>query len=592
MSSSPPYPQRARPIVLTTTALLIVLAIPWLLTITWSPSPTFLNQAAAWAAWAAFFCQMLGRPANAVTVSPAQVGRDIWPVLAVLVVTGLACAVSPLWTGLPGSLVWSTLATLAGAAIALAAGATMVRERRLNEALMGLFVPLVIAGSISAIIVVVQIFFSDLAGNGWIAASAFAQRASGNLRQPNHLSSLALWALIGVVWLHERTLLRRQVALALALAMVSSVVLTGSRTGLLGIVILAVWATIDRGLSTFSRRMLGLLPVAYALGWWLFRQWAAHEFGDGVAVDRIAVGGDISSARFAIWSNTLDLIIRHPWFGVGFGEFNLAWSLTPFPDRPLQFYDHTHNLLLQWAVEMGVPLALLLTMACSVAMWRALRAVHLAEGIDRSGLRSAFMAVLLIMLHSMLEYPLWYAYFLLPTAFGFGLCLGASRRVLVIQTKGTRWSFAKLLWGASVLMLAVTVFSVFDYRRVVVIFSPPSNARPLEDRMADGKHSIFFAHHADYASATATDDPASAAESFRSASHFLLDTRFMVAWAKSFVQRGESDKARFLADRLREFHNPASDPFFEPCEKPSSPERSAPFQCRPAEVALDYRDFR
>ena len=38
--------------------------------------------------------------------------------------------------------------------------------------------------------------------------------------------------------------------------------------------------------------------------------------------------------------------------------------------------------------------------------------------------------VLMVTLHSLLEYPLWYSYFLLPTAFAFGLCLAepADRR--------------------------------------------------------------------------------------------------------------------------------------------------------------------
>ena len=39
----------------------------------------------------------------------------------------------------------------------------------------------------------------------------------------------------------------------------------------------------------------------------------------------------------------------------------------------------------------------------------------------------AFMMVLMMALHSQLEYPLWYAYFLLPTALAFGLCLAARR---------------------------------------------------------------------------------------------------------------------------------------------------------------------
>ncbi|HRD98830.1 MAG TPA: Wzy polymerase domain-containing protein, partial [Rubrivivax sp.] len=38
--------------------------------------------------------------------------------------------------------------------------------------------------------------------------------------------------------------------------------------------------------------------------------------------------------------------------------------------------------------------------------------------------RTAFAMVLLIGLHSLLEYPLWYAYFLLPAAWAWGFALG------------------------------------------------------------------------------------------------------------------------------------------------------------------------
>ena len=43
---------------------------------------------------------------------------------------------------------------------------------------------------------------------------------------------------------------------------------------------------------------------------------------------------------------------------------------------------------------------------------------------QRVVLRSAFVLSLLVGVHSLLEYPLWYAYFLLPTVFALGLCLG------------------------------------------------------------------------------------------------------------------------------------------------------------------------
>ena len=44
--------------------------------------------------------------------------------------------------------------------------------------------------------------------------------------------------------------------------------------------------------------------------------------------------------------------------------------------------------------------------------------------------------------------------------------------------------------------------AIYDYMRVVVIFAPPANAGSLEQRIAEGKKSVLFAHHADYADAT------------------------------------------------------------------------------------------
>ena len=92
--------------------------------------------------------------------------------------------------------------------------------------------------------------------------------------------------------------------------------------------------------------------------WWATSLWATHSHQLFGGQTRFGDGGDISSSRFGIWSNTLALIASHPWLGVGFGDFNFAWTLTPFPGRPTEFFDHTHNLVLNFAVEMGVPLAI------------------------------------------------------------------------------------------------------------------------------------------------------------------------------------------------------------------------------------------
>jgi hypothetical protein len=286
------------------------------------------------------------------------------------------------------------------------------------------------------------------------------------------------------------------------------------------------------------------------------------------------------------------MVAREPFAGVGFGEFNLAWTLTEFPDRPVAFFDHTHNLPLQLAVELGLPAAAVILGLLAIALvqaWQRAWRADVDAGVAR---RTAFMIVLMIGLHSQLEYPLWYAYFLLPTAFAWGYALAEPRAALASTVNGTprsRW-----LAVAGVVMILGAIAATLDYQRVVVIYAPPEDAPSLEDRIAHGQRSPLFAHHADYAAATAFGAPkaplsASQVRAFERAPHHLLDVRLMVAWAQALAAQGEVDKGRWLAARIREFRNPGSDEFFAPCVLPA--EAAQAFQCQAPRRAYHWREF-
>jgi hypothetical protein len=205
-------------------------------------------------------------------------------------------------------------------------------------------------------------------------------------------------------------------------------------------------------------------------------------------------------------------------------------------------------------------------------------------------LRCAWVMVLMIGLHSLLEYPLWYAYFLLPAAWVWGLALGAA--VALPQspdrTSAAPGSAAPVLAIAGALLTLATVASVLDYRRVVVIFNAPADAPSLAERIADGRRSLLFAHHAEYAAATTGQGGADGLSPFRIAGHYLLDTRLMQAWAEALHDAGQIEAARHLAARLREFRNPASAEFFEVCAMPST--RPA-WNCEPPRDAIDWRQL-
>ena len=571
-ASAPPRPSAAQSAALVAAALL-----PSALAFNQPPSPTLLNQLAAVGCWGLVL----------TLLAATQVGRfadGLRRSAVLLAAMALVCAAA-LWSWLgavlPASLALPALA-LVVMVMALAAAASVVRASGPWQE--PLFAAWLVAGVVSALIAIVQVFAPGWPDGDWIARSSIPGRAVGNLRQPNHLSSLLLWSAVAVLPLLEMQRLKRWPAAALFALMVLGVTLSGSRTGWVGVGVLALWGLVDRRLTRFSRALLLSAPLLFGLSFGVLSWWSSHG-GDHALGAAARVGeGDISTSRFAIWRDTLALIAGAPWQGVGFGEFNFAWSLTPFPQRPMAFFDHAHNVLLQLAVELGLPLAAAVVALLMLALWQAARRAWAAPGAEGAGLRAAFVMVLLMALHSQLEYPLWYAHFLLPTAFVWGLCVGAGATATA-DAPLPRWPVAV---GAAMLLSAAAV--LIDYRRVVVIFSPPPNAAPLAERIADGQRSWFFAHHADYAAATTADRPADALPAFKRATHHLLDTRLMVAWAEALAQSGDVDRARYLAARLSEFRNPASDDFFAPCADTALQPR--PFQCEPPERAYTWRDFR
>jgi O-antigen ligase len=496
-------------------------------------------------------------------------------------------AAAALWSwgpgGLPGSLALSAVAMLGAAALLLMAGAG-ARARPDATSLFASFCwAYVITGLLNAGIGLLQVFAPSLGDGAWLSASSIAGRAVGNLRQPNHLSSMLTWGLVAVVGLLELRRLAVRWAVPMLVVLVAAVVLTASRTGLVSVLLLALWGLADRRLRRSTRALLLATPLVYGAVWWGMAQWAAataHAFGGAARL----VETDISGSRFGIWANTLELIGQQPWAGVGWGEFNYAWTLTPFPGRPIAFFDHAHNLPLQLLVELGLPLGTVVLALLIWGLWRAARHAW-APAADAHGAepgaarRCAVMMVLMIGLHSLLEYPLWYAYFLLPAAWAWGFALPATARIGPPSRA--------LVAGGSLLVLGTAV-AVADYQRVASIFSARAGSAPLEARIRSGQQSLFFAHHADYAAATAGVPVADPGAAFDRATHFLLDTRLMKAWAQALAAQGREDEARHLAQRLREFRKPDTEEFFGACDDQAVP---LPFQCLPPQAPVNWRRY-
>ena len=568
------HPLLASPALLA--ALLAACALPLLIAYNLTPMATLFNQLAALAGWG--LCLYL--------LAPIGAGQGLRPNAALLALGLLLLAALIAPNGA------ASAAALAAALLVLLAGMRAGSDERAREPVMDLFcLALLVAGLLSVAVALVQVFAPSWADGSVIARSGVVGRAVGNMRQPNHLASLLMWACVAAVWLANSRRGRAWAAAlpALLFALVFAVVLSASRTGMIGVGLLALWGLLDRKLTRLSRWALVATPLMLSLSWLLMSAWAASSGQAFGAESRLAEGAG-SPSRLAILANAWRLLQQYPLTGVGWGEFNLAWTMTPFPGRPTAFFDHTHNLPMQLLVELGWPLGLVVIALLLWSVWRAFRSGLRAPDGQAPLLRCAFMIVLMIGLHSLLEYPLWYVYFLLPAVFALGLCLGAAAPTQARQ--GLNLPDGALR-AAGVLMIAGSAFALWDYLRVVEIYMPPAQSAPLEQRIARGQHSLFFGAQADYAAATSLPAGPQALEATRRTAHQLIDTRLMMAWAKSLHASGDTDRARYVVQRLREFRNKQAEDWLAECEEPEVRAlKPPPFQCEAPSRDYDFREMR
>jgi len=583
-------------------ALLAIVA-PTLLAANDPPSVTFYNQTLAVFGWGLWMAALAAYPASRQGHGLPR--QAVLALGAALLINATMAMLSPALNGLPLGLAMMGAGQSLAALLVVAVGWRIGLDEDADRHFDTFCQALAWAGVLGLLLAGIQVFHPAWADGNWIAGTTMPGRAVGNLRQPNHFSSLLVWSVCATAWLAARGRWPLWLAMGAMVLMIGGVVLTASRTGMVGMLLLAIWGWRDRDLPRPLRVLLMGAPVVYGACWGGMWLWSHADSQVAFAAEaRLHDKSDISSSRFKIWANVFSLIAQQPWFGVGYGEFNLAWTLTPFPDRPVAFFDHTHDIILQWAVEFGLPLTLLLTGLCCLALWVLVRprrapaeAGTIAGSFQGSPAGAAAVMVAIIGFHSLLEYPLWYSYFLLPTAFAWAMGLAARARQQGLSLPAESSSPSRMGQRLTVAALTVSLCAVWctwDYLAAANIYAPREGAGPLANRISYGQRMPWFGYQADYADVTTRDEDESAPspQAFRRTVHNLLDARLMMAYARSLAEHGEVDKARYVVDRLREFRSATAQEFFDACNDPLDEGEAAPFQCAPAQGQYTWRDLR
>jgi hypothetical protein len=497
-------------------------------------------------------------------------------------------------------------------------------DNRLMPWLVGAWI---VAAGISSVLGVLQYLDMASALSPWVNQPAFKGDAFANLRQRNQfasLTSIGLVALLAASYAllrfegkpHAVGFNRQRYTVPAALVLLNVLAIGAacsmSRTAVLQWVVVSVLALLwawrlharrtqnarvaqeEKSIeveqsrqnmhSNFAWHYLVLSAPLLLLLWSFAMPLLAQHFtgqqGANLAMRVAGASGDygVCGSRSVLWTNVWQLIVQKPLLGWGWGETDLAHFLTLYKgQRFCDILDNAHNLPLHFALEFGVPLAACVLLC--VVSWVWLRKPWQECEIWRA---MAWGVLLVVGLHSLLEYPLWYGPFQMAVGLSVGLLwvkpshehdvhhnvatvaitptatpTAPTSTAPVTSTIATT-SKANEAWSlllATVFFMAC-LYAAWDFNRVSQIYKSVAQRDPTysSNPLAYAKQSWLFRNQAEFAELTVQPLTASNAQAVYDQAqrvvHYSPETRVVQRLIDSARLLGHDDEADFWALRL------------------------------------------
>jgi O-antigen ligase len=284
-------------------------------------------------------------------------------------------------------------------------------------------------GMVLGSIINVCIVALQLAMRAGLIASIMADHSSyGAIGQANHFANYMTLATVSLLYLYAKAKITFKPFLILLISFLLALSFSGSRSSwlyLASITILAIimqanamkQGTGSTAMRSLLRASLILLP-AFALSQLLVHYLLPNALVT-LPTERLAdlASPTTVSARLHIWYDSLRLFLQSPWLGVGVGGMRAeSFLLVDFPAElaSRRIFENAHNLFIHLLAEMGIGAFLLVL----VGLFAWIRGFKWRELDLETWWLIALISVLGI--HSMLEYPLWFAYYSAIAAFLLG----------------------------------------------------------------------------------------------------------------------------------------------------------------------------
>lgn len=274
---------------------------------------------------------------------------------------------------------------------------------------------LLISAIISALIALIQSLWvwTDL---NWITRYSGFRRSGAHLGQPNHLGTLLIMGSASLIYLNQRRHIRCTATIFINLVLIVGMGVTESRTGLISGSLLSLWFFTKREVFQHAPRWpwiaaFTLLLIATMLSWPSF---ISHVHEGGPLQESVLIN-TTSSMRVQGWLQIWEAAMINPWLGWGLHGTSQALNAVLHLHKESLPFTYAHNIFLDLVIGMGLPIAIIFT--CIAGIW-------LVKQIKNSKSLETWYSIALILpfgVHSLLEFPFSYAYFLAPVMIAIGI---------------------------------------------------------------------------------------------------------------------------------------------------------------------------
>ncbi|KAA8731702.1 hypothetical protein F4V57_12360 [Acinetobacter qingfengensis] len=314
---------------------------------------------------------------------------------------------------------------------------------------------MIAAGVISCIVAIIQWLHLDL--HTRLVLNLVSDRPYANIGQPNLFATSLIMSVLSVLYLYEKYKIKTILAVLLGALLLFTMSLTLSRTAWLASIVIVLFLLVKAKSSGFRlQRRYMLLWFALFMGCFWILPYLNHLVAEYIAAtpkfqmrsmaDRTGSGFE----RFEMWNQIFHAVLQQPWTGYGWYQTTAAQYAVAGQFPVHVWLTSSHNIIIDLLAWNGLLLG-----GCIIVYFFFFLLI-LFQKAKTVTAGCAILMMFAVLIHALLEYPLYYAYYLIPVACLSGVIL-AQQTQPKNQIRLSRW-VPRIGFIAGIIFMACTCY--------------------------------------------------------------------------------------------------------------------------------------